>query len=108
MIGLEGGGGQDTSFAECVQERVDGRAGGRVDARSGGVGGGREGFIIQHCKPIPSRYNPTAKLDVHLVNSDLFPALSGCRVSFNSIFQSTVSLLAILDYEIHLDLTILT
>ena len=73
MLGLEGGGRQDTSFSDCVQGRVARRAGGQVDGGGGGVGGGREGFIIQRCKAIPSRYNPSSKLDVHLVRFSSFP-----------------------------------
>ena len=82
MIGLEGGGGQDTSFAECVQDRVAGRAGGRIDVENGGVGGGRERFIVQHCKPVPSRYNPATKLDVHLVIVLSFYSVFWLRIFF--------------------------
>ena len=82
MIGLEGVGGQDTSFAECVQDRVAGRAGGRIDAGGGGKGGGRERFIIQHCKPVPSRYNPATKLDVHLVIALSFSSMFWLEIFF--------------------------
>ena len=98
MIGLEGGGGQETSFAECVQDRVAVRAGGWIDAGGGWVGGGREMFIVQHCKPVPSRYNPATKLDVHLVIALSFPVCFGYGFSFNSICQSNASLLAVLNY----------
>ena len=108
MIGLEGVGGQDTSFAECVQDRVAGRAGGRIGGGGGGVGGGRERFTIQHCKPVPSRYNPATKLDVHLVIALSFPVCFGYGFSFNSTRQSNASLLAVLNYELHLDFTILS
>ena len=106
MIGLEGGGGQETSFAECVQDRVAVRAVGWIDAGGGWVGGGRERFIVQHCKPVPSRYKAT-KLDVHLVIALSFPVCFGYGFSFNSIRQSNASLLAVLNYELHLDFTIL-
>ena len=68
MLGLEGRGGQDQGFSDCVQDRgAGGGAGGRADGGGGGVGGGRERLIIQHRKPVSSRYNPATQLDVHLV-----------------------------------------